>query len=48
MYKGKMKLLDDRAYLEPPNNEGKAVLKCFFWGESIYESDNYYVLNDFD
>ena len=24
-----MELLDDRAYLEPPDNEAKAVLKCF-------------------
>lgn len=43
-----MELLDDRAYLEPPDNEAKAVLKYFFCDEDIYEGDNYYVLNGFD
>ena len=43
-----MELLDDRAYLEPPDNEAKAVLKCFFCDEDIYEGDDYYVLNGFD
>lgn len=31
-----MEVLDDRAYLEPPDNEAKAVLECFFCGENIY------------
>lgn len=43
-----MELLDDRAYLEPPDNEAKAVLKCFFCDEDIHEGDDYYVLNGFD
>ena len=43
-----MELLDDKAYLEPPDNEAKVVLKCFFCDEDIYESDDYYVLNGFD
>ena len=34
-----MELLDDRASLEPPGNEDKAVLECFFCGEYIYEGD---------
>lgn len=43
-----MELLDGRAYLEPPGNEVKACLKCFFCDEDIYEGDEYYVLNSFD
>ena len=43
-----MELLDDRAYLEPPDNESKAVLECFFCGEDIYEGDDYYLLNGFN
>ena len=43
-----MELLDDRAYLEPPDNEAKAVLECFFCGEDIYEGDDYYLLNGFN
>ena len=31
-----MEILDDRAYLEPPDNEAKAVLKHFFCDENIY------------
>ena len=42
-----MELLDDKAYIEPPDNEAKAVLKCFFYDEDIYEGDNYYGLNGF-
>ncbi len=36
-----MELLDDRASLEPPGNEDKAVLECFFCGEYIYEGDDF-------
>ena len=43
-----MELLDDRVYLEPPDNEAKAVLECFFCGEDIYEGDDYYLLNGFN
>ena len=43
-----MELIDDRAYLEPPDNEAKAVLKCFFCEEDIYEGQDYYVLNGFN
>ena len=41
-----MNLLDDKAYLEPPDNEPKAVLKCFYCKEDVYEGDEYYVLDD--
>ena len=43
-----MELLDDRAYLDPPDNESKAVLECFFCGEDIYEGNDYYLLNGFN
>ena len=43
-----MKLLDDRAYLEPPDSEAKPALKCYFCDADIYEGDDYYVLNGFD
>lgn len=43
-----MELLDDRAYLTPPDNEAIPVLKCFFCEEDIYEGDDYYVLNGFN
>ena len=38
----------EKAYLTPPDNEAKAVLKCFFCDEDIYGGDDYYVLNGFD
>ena len=43
-----MELLDNRAYLEPPDNEAKIALKCYFCDADIYEGDDYYVLNGFD
>lgn len=43
-----MELLDDRVYLEPLDNKAKAVLKCFFCDEDIYEGDGYFVINGFD
>ena len=43
-----MELLDDRAYLEPPDNEAKPALQCYFCDADIYEGDDYYVLNGFD
>lgn len=38
--------LDDRQYLEPPDNEPEKVLKCYFCGEWIYAGDDYYSLDD--
>ncbi len=38
--------LDDRQYLEPPDNEAEKVLKCYFCGEWIYAGDDYYSLDD--
>ncbi len=43
-----MELLDDRAYLEPPNKEVIPALECFFCEEGIYEGEEYYVINGFD
>ena len=43
-----MEIIDDRAYLEPADNEATACLKCFFCAQDIYESDYYYVLNGFE
>ena len=43
-----MELLDDRAYLEPPDNEATVALKCYFCDADIYEGDDYYVLNGFN
>ena len=39
-------MLDDRQYLEPPNNEAEKVLKCYFCNEWIYNGDEYYSLDD--
>ena len=38
--------LDDRHYLEPPDNEPEKVLKCYFCGGWIYAGDDYYCLDD--
>ena len=43
-----MELLDDRAYLEPPEGGAKPALQCYFCDADIYEGDDYYVLNGFD
>ena len=43
-----MELLDDKAYLEPPDDEAKVALQCYFCDADIYEGDDYYVLNGFD
>ena len=42
-----MKIIDDRMYPEPLNNEVIPVLKCFFCEEDICEGEDYYVLNGF-
>ena len=34
--------LDDRAYLEPPNNEVRTFLECSYCSEDIYEGEDYY------
>ena len=34
--------LDDRAYLEPPDYESKAVYKCSYCDGGIYEDEEYY------
>lgn len=41
-----LEVLDDRHYLEPPDNESEKVLKCYFCGSWIYEGDDYYSLDD--
>lgn len=38
--------LDDRRYLEPPDNEPEKVLKCYFCGNWIYAGDDYYLLEN--
>ena len=38
--------LDDRQYLEPPDNESEKVLKCYFCDDWIYAGDEYYCLDD--
>ena len=43
-----MELLDDRAYLEPPDNEAKVASQCYFCDADIYEGDDYYLLNGFN
>lgn len=40
--------LDDRAWLEPPNNEPEKVLKCYFCNDWIYAGDDYYCLDSID
>lgn len=40
--------LDDRAYLELPNNEAEKVLKCYFCDDWIYAGDDYYSLDNLD
>ena len=40
-----MEFLNDRS---TQDSESKAVLKCFFCDENIYENDYYYVLNGFN
>ncbi len=35
-------LLDDRKYLEPPDFESKAVLKCSYCDGGIFEDEDYY------
>lgn len=37
-------MLDDRKYLEPPQNEPQKVLRCYFCNDWIYEGDDYYCL----
>ena len=37
-----MRDLDDRDYLEPPDNEARAVLECSYCSEDIYEGEDYY------
>ncbi len=37
-------LLDDREYLEPPDFESKAVLKCSYCDGGIFEDEDYYVI----
>ena len=31
-----MELLDDKAYLEPPDDEAKVALQCYFCDADIY------------
>lgn len=38
-------IIDDRNYLEPPDNESEKVLKCYFCNEWIYEGEEYYCLD---
>lgn len=40
--------LNDRAWLDPPDNEAKKVLKCYFCGDWIYSGDDYYSLYNID
>lgn len=37
-----MEFIDDRKYLEPPNNEARVAFKCFFCNGDIYVGDDYY------
>lgn len=41
-----LEILDDRSYLEPPDNEPEKVLKCYFCGSWIYAGEDYYCLDD--
>lgn len=41
-----LEILDDRHYLEPPDNEPEKVLKCYFCSDWIYAEDDYYCLDD--
>jgi len=34
--------LDDRAYLEQPDYEANAIIRCDYCYGGIYESDSYY------
>ena len=38
-------MLEDRQYLEPPDNEPEKILKCYFCNDWIYEGDEYYSLD---
>lgn len=34
--------VDDRAYLQPPNNEAKAVYECYYCQGTIYAGEECY------
>ena len=38
----------EKAYLTPPDNEAKVVLKCSFCEKDIYVGEEYYFLNGFN
>lgn len=38
--------LNERQYLEPPDNEARGILKCFYCDEDIHEGDDYYQIDD--
>ena len=38
-------MIDDRFYLEPPDNENAAVFQCENCGISIFEGDKYFEID---
>lgn len=43
-----MEIIDDRKYLEPPDNSAKAVYECYFCDNRIYDGEEYYCLDGFN
>ena len=41
-----MGMLDDRAYLSPPDNEADKVYECYFCDSAIYEGDDCYEIDN--
>ena len=42
------KILDDREYLSPPDNEAESVFRCLLCKDWIYEGDEYYLISGFE